>query len=66
MRVKRTVIAGIICCILGVVLFLIFHYIGNLNRPAPALGGELLVALLPFLVYFIFRPILRDIFCDIM
>jgi len=66
MRVKRTVIAAVICCILGAILFLIFHHIGNQSRPAPAVGGELLAAFLPFIVYFIFRPILRDLFYDLI
>lgn len=66
MRTKRTVIAGVICGILGVILFLVFHHIGNQSRPVPAVGGELLIALLPFIIYFILRPILRDIFYDLI
>lgn len=65
MQTRRKLIAAVICAVLSIILFLIFHHIGNQSRPAPAVGGELMIALLPGIIYYILRPILRDIFYDL-
>lgn len=65
MQTRRKLIAAVICAVLSIVLFLVFHYIGNQSRPVPAVGGELLIALLPGIIYYILYPILRDIFYDL-
>ena len=60
MKPKHPILATIICSLIGATLFLILHPIANQNRPAPGVGGEMLLAIMPHIVWFLIVPTVRE------